>query len=128
MSDLLAEHLLEIRALRQRLEETIYNNDRLREQLERRLGEVERDPGTHTSTSLSLCSYLHSHTDWLRWILTQSILCLTSSSMMNLAATNIFIHGTEEQGQLTSELRFLWGQNQALKEQLNLGSRGTTNE
>ncbi|KAM9518549.1 CDK5 regulatory subunit-associated protein 2 isoform 6-T7 [Salvelinus alpinus] len=86
--DLLAEHLLEIRALRQRLEETIYNNDRLREQLERRLGEVERDP----------------------------------------AATNIFIHGTEEQGQLTSELRFLWGQNQALKEQLNLGSRDKQKE
>ncbi|XP_041753568.2 CDK5 regulatory subunit-associated protein 2 isoform X3 [Coregonus clupeaformis] len=85
---LLAEHLLEIRALRQRLEETIYNNDRLREQLERRLGEVERDP----------------------------------------AATNIFIHGTEEQGQLTSELRFLWGQNQALKEQLNLGSRDKQKE
>ncbi|KAM9518544.1 CDK5 regulatory subunit-associated protein 2 isoform 2-T2 [Salvelinus alpinus] len=85
--DLLAEHLLEIRALRQRLEETIYNNDRLREQLERRLGEVERDP-----------------------------------------ATNIFIHGTEEQGQLTSELRFLWGQNQALKEQLNLGSRDKQKE
>uniref|UniRef100_A0A8C7NDN2 CDK5 regulatory subunit-associated protein 2/Myomegalin coiled coil domain-containing protein n=1 Tax=Oncorhynchus mykiss TaxID=8022 RepID=A0A8C7NDN2_ONCMY len=86
--DLLTEHLLEIRALRQRLEETIYNNDRLREQLERRLGEVERDP----------------------------------------AATNIFIHGTEEQGQLTSELRFLWGQNQALKEQLNLGSRDKQKE
>nr|XP_046146310.1 CDK5 regulatory subunit-associated protein 2-like isoform X2 [Oncorhynchus gorbuscha] len=85
--DLLAEHLLEIRALRQRLEETIYNNDRLREQLERRLGEVERDP-----------------------------------------ATSIFIHGTEEQGQLTSELRFLWGQNQALKEQLNLGSRDKQKE
>uniref|UniRef100_A0A4W5RQV6 CDK5 regulatory subunit associated protein 2 n=1 Tax=Hucho hucho TaxID=62062 RepID=A0A4W5RQV6_9TELE len=85
--DLLAEHLLEIRALRQRLEETIYNNDRLREQLERRLGEVERDP-----------------------------------------ATNLFIHGTEEQSQLTSELRFLWGQNQALKEQLNLGSRDKQKE
>ncbi|KAJ3598439.1 hypothetical protein NHX12_001949 [Muraenolepis orangiensis] len=45
--DLLAEHLQEIRALRQRLEESIQTNDRLREQLERRLAEVERDPDKH---------------------------------------------------------------------------------
>ncbi|XP_018517871.1 CDK5 regulatory subunit-associated protein 2 isoform X1 [Lates calcarifer] len=87
-SDLLAEHLQEIRALRQRLEESIHTNDRLREQLERRLAEVEKDP----------------------------------------AATNIFIHGNEEQSQLANEVRFLWGQNQALKEQLNLGSRDKQRE
>ncbi|XP_040914150.1 CDK5 regulatory subunit-associated protein 2 isoform X2 [Toxotes jaculatrix] len=86
-SDLLAEHLQEIRALRQRLEESIRTNDRLREQLEKRLAEVEKDP-----------------------------------------ATNIFIHGNEEQGQLANEVRFLWGQNQALKEQLNLGSRDKQKE
>ncbi|KAG5834528.1 hypothetical protein ANANG_G00262450 [Anguilla anguilla] len=86
--ELLAEHLQEIRSLRQRLEETIRTNERLREQLERRLAEVEKDP----------------------------------------AATNIFIHGTEEQGQLANELRFLWGQNQALKEQLSLGSRDKQKE
>lgn len=40
------------------------------------------------------------------------------------AATNIFIHGNDEQGQLTNEVRFLWSQNQILKEQLNMGSRG----
>ncbi|XP_034753076.1 myomegalin-like isoform X5 [Etheostoma cragini] len=82
-SDLLAEHLQEIRTLRQRLEESIRTNDHLREQLEKRLAEVEKDP----------------------------------------AATNIFIHGKEEQGQLANEVRYLWGQNQALKEQLSLGSR-----
>ncbi|XP_029940030.1 CDK5 regulatory subunit-associated protein 2-like [Salarias fasciatus] len=86
--DLLAEHLQEIRALRQRLEESIRTNDRLREQLERRLAEVEKDP----------------------------------------AATNIFIHGNEEQSQLANEVRFLWGQNQALKEQLSLGSRDKQKE
>ncbi|MGH0118935.1 UNVERIFIED_CONTAM: hypothetical protein FKN15_054929 [Acipenser sinensis] len=43
--DLLAEHLQEIRSLRQRLEESIRTNDRLREQLERRLAEAEPDPG-----------------------------------------------------------------------------------
>ncbi|XP_059214660.1 CDK5 regulatory subunit-associated protein 2 isoform X2 [Centropristis striata] len=87
-SDLLAEHLQEIRALRQRLEESIRTNDRLREQLEKRLAEVEKDP----------------------------------------AATNIFIHGNEEQSQLANEVRFLWGQNQALKEQLSLGSRDKQKE
>lgn len=46
-SDLLAEHLQEIRALRRRLEESIRTNDRLREQLEKKLAEVEKDPGTH---------------------------------------------------------------------------------
>nr|XP_057905797.1 myomegalin-like isoform X2 [Doryrhamphus excisus] len=78
-ADLLSEHLQEIRALRQRLEESISTNDRLREQLEKKLAEVEKDP-----------------------------------------ATNIFIHGNEEQQQLVNEVRFLWGQNQALKEQLHL--------
>ncbi|XP_053303708.1 CDK5 regulatory subunit-associated protein 2 isoform X4 [Pleuronectes platessa] len=87
-SDLLAEHLQEIRALRQRLEESICTNDRLREQLERRLAEVEKDP----------------------------------------AATNIFIHGNEEQGHLANEVRFLRGQNQALKEELNQGSRDKQRE
>ncbi|XP_072227758.1 uncharacterized protein [Leuresthes tenuis] len=87
-SDLLAEHLLEIRALRQRLEESIRTNDRLREQLEKRLAEVEKDP----------------------------------------ASTNIFIHGHEEQGQLANEVRFLWEQNQALKEQLSMGSRDKQKE
>ncbi|XP_027882324.1 CDK5 regulatory subunit-associated protein 2 isoform X1 [Xiphophorus couchianus] len=87
-SDLLAEHLQEIRALRQRLEESIRTNDLLREQLERKLAEVEKDP----------------------------------------AATNIFIQGSEEQGQLVNEVRFLWEQNQVLKEQLNVGSRDKQKE
>ncbi|XP_054908682.1 CDK5 regulatory subunit-associated protein 2 isoform X3 [Poeciliopsis prolifica] len=86
-SDLLAEHLQEIRALRQRLEESIRTNDRLREQLERKLAEVEKDP-----------------------------------------ATNIFIQGSEEQGQLVNEVCFLWEQNQVLKEQLNVGSRDKQKE
>ncbi|XP_053505270.1 CDK5 regulatory subunit-associated protein 2 isoform X8 [Ictalurus furcatus] len=45
--DWLTEHLQEIRALRQRLEETIRTNERLREQLERKLQQAERDPDTH---------------------------------------------------------------------------------
>ncbi|XP_058843038.1 uncharacterized protein LOC117422421 isoform X2 [Acipenser ruthenus] len=87
-TDLLAEHLQEIRSLRQRLEESIRTNDRLREQLERRLAEAEPDP----------------------------------------ASTNIFIHGSEEQGQLANEVHFLWRQNQTLKDQLSLGSRDKQKE
>ncbi|XP_019738154.1 CDK5 regulatory subunit-associated protein 2 isoform X3 [Hippocampus comes] len=86
-SDVLAEHLEEIRALRRRLEESISTNDRLREQLERRLAEVEKE-----------------------------------------TATNIFIHGNEDQAQLVNEVRSLWGQNQALKEQLNLESKDKQRE
>ncbi|XP_064420348.1 CDK5 regulatory subunit-associated protein 2 isoform X3 [Latimeria chalumnae] len=42
-TDFLAEHLQEIRILRQRLEDSIRTNDRLRKQLEQRLSESERD-------------------------------------------------------------------------------------
>uniref|UniRef100_UPI00398EAB2A CDK5 regulatory subunit-associated protein 2 isoform X3 n=1 Tax=Pristiophorus japonicus TaxID=55135 RepID=UPI00398EAB2A len=45
-ADLLAEHLHEIRCLRQHLEESIRNNDRLRQRLERRLSEAEHDPAS----------------------------------------------------------------------------------
>ncbi|XP_034047375.1 CDK5 regulatory subunit-associated protein 2 isoform X2 [Thalassophryne amazonica] len=86
--DLLAEHLQEIRALRQRLEESIRTNDSLREQLERRLAEVDKDP----------------------------------------AATNIFIHGNEDQGHLAKEVKFLRKQNQSLKEQLSVSSRDKQKE
>lgn len=44
-ADLLEEHLGEIRNLRQRLEESICINDRLREQLEHRLSSTTRDSG-----------------------------------------------------------------------------------
>ncbi|KAM8828804.1 LOW QUALITY PROTEIN: CDK5 regulatory subunit-associated protein 2 [Spinachia spinachia] len=84
---LLAEHLQEICVLRQRLEESINTNDRLREQLEKRLAEVEKDP-----------------------------------------ATNIFIHGNEEQGQLANEVRLLWGQNKVLNDQLSVVSKDKQKE
>lgn len=123
-TDLLAEHLQEIRALRQRLEESIRTNDRLREQLEKRLAEVEKDPGTYCPILSHICNIsAFPH-------LLPSVYLLGNSahkikfSPYNSAATNIFIHGNEEQGQLANEVRFLWGQNQALKEQFNLGSRG----
>ncbi|XP_064371781.1 myomegalin-like [Dromaius novaehollandiae] len=47
-ADLLEEHLLEIRSLRQRLEESICTNDRLREQLEQRLASTGKAGGFST--------------------------------------------------------------------------------
>ncbi|KAF1611335.1 Myomegalin, partial [Eudyptes chrysolophus] len=44
-ADLLEEHLVEIRSLRQRLEESICTNDRLREQLEHRLASTSKASG-----------------------------------------------------------------------------------
>ncbi|XP_024908012.1 myomegalin isoform X4 [Pteropus alecto] len=48
-ADLLEEHLGEIRSLRQRLEESICINDRLREQLEHRLSSAARGSGPASS-------------------------------------------------------------------------------
>ncbi|XP_072823958.1 myomegalin-like [Vicugna pacos] len=52
-ADLLEEHLGEIRNLRQRLEESICINDRLREQLEHRLSSTARGSGRRGSGSTS---------------------------------------------------------------------------
>lgn len=48
-SDLMKEHLREIRSLRQKLEASIQTNDRLRQQLEERLAHTSTEKGnTHT--------------------------------------------------------------------------------
>lgn len=44
-SDLMKEHLREIRTLRQRLEDSIQTNDRLRQQLEERLARTASEKG-----------------------------------------------------------------------------------
>ncbi|XP_048831938.1 LOW QUALITY PROTEIN: myomegalin [Brienomyrus brachyistius] len=48
-TDLMEEHLREIRSLRQRLEDSIRTNDRLRHQLEERLASLGRDGGAPTN-------------------------------------------------------------------------------
>ncbi|XP_045139647.1 myomegalin [Echinops telfairi] len=53
---LLEEHLGEIRNLRQRLEESICINDRLREQLEDRLSAPTRGSGSGSASSTNFCS------------------------------------------------------------------------
>ncbi|XP_053342275.1 myomegalin-like isoform X9 [Clarias gariepinus] len=47
--DLIEEHLCEIRTLRQRLEDSIRTNERLRQQLETRLANASRDGGAPTN-------------------------------------------------------------------------------
>ncbi|XP_074523720.1 myomegalin isoform X2 [Halichoeres trimaculatus] len=48
-SDLMKEHLKEIRSLRQRLEDSIQTNDRLRQQLEERLARTATEKGAPTN-------------------------------------------------------------------------------
>ncbi|KAJ8376155.1 hypothetical protein SKAU_G00067350 [Synaphobranchus kaupii] len=48
-ADLIEEHLKEIRSLRQHLEDSIRTNDRLRQQLEERLGSTCREGGASTN-------------------------------------------------------------------------------
>ncbi|XP_029904757.1 myomegalin isoform X2 [Myripristis murdjan] len=48
-SDLMKEHLREIRSLRQRLEDSIQTNDRLRQQLEEKLANTAREKGAPTN-------------------------------------------------------------------------------
>ncbi|KAG7271993.1 hypothetical protein CRUP_001553, partial [Coryphaenoides rupestris] len=48
-SELMKEHLREIRSLRQRLEDSIQTNDRLRQQLEERLANTAREKGAPTN-------------------------------------------------------------------------------
>ncbi|XP_014405581.1 PREDICTED: myomegalin [Myotis brandtii] len=68
-ADLLEEHLGEIRNLRQRLEESICINDRLREQLEHRLSSTARGSGSTSngySQGLEPTTQLHSENRALR--------------------------------------------------------------
>lgn len=48
-SDLMKEHLREIRSLRQRLEDSIHTNDRLRQQLEEKLARTTTEKGAPTN-------------------------------------------------------------------------------
>ncbi|XP_051021976.1 LOW QUALITY PROTEIN: myomegalin [Acomys russatus] len=68
-ADLLEEHLGEIRSLRQRLEESICVNDRLREQLQRRLSATARESGSTShfySQGLETMPQLYSENRALR--------------------------------------------------------------
>ncbi|KAM7055198.1 myomegalin isoform 5-T5 [Molossus nigricans] len=68
-ADLLEEHLGEIRSLRQRLEESICINDRLREQLEHRLSSTARGSGSTSnfySQGLESAPQLHNENRVLR--------------------------------------------------------------
>ncbi|KAL4635067.1 myomegalin-like [Arapaima gigas] len=105
-SDLIEEHLREIRSLRQRLEDSIQTNDRLRQQLEERLASTGRDSG-RAGLWLSLNT---NHP------LSRSALSLRFP-LCTGAPTNIYIQGLDSVSQLTKD-------NQALKEEnLDLQAR-----
>uniref|UniRef100_A0A3B4VGS6 Olduvai domain-containing protein n=1 Tax=Seriola dumerili TaxID=41447 RepID=A0A3B4VGS6_SERDU len=53
-SDLMKEHLREVRSLRQRLEDSIQTNDRLRQQLEDRLARTATEKGNNTLQNTAL--------------------------------------------------------------------------
>ena len=54
------------------------------------------------------------------------LICLYKDFYLPIG-TNIFVAGSEEPTQLTSELHFLLAQNRTIKEQLNQGARGEHN-
>ncbi|KAI5619970.1 myomegalin isoform X2, partial [Silurus asotus] len=83
-TDLIEEHLREIRSFHRRLEESIQTNERLRQQLAERLGSKIQEGG---------------------------------------APTNIYIQGLDSVSQLSTEVRVLKEENQALQSRLQQASR-----
>jgi len=61
------EHLREIRSLRQRLEDSIQTNDRLRQQLEERLASSTRNGGQRLTHSHSSKKKIHQCVLALKW-------------------------------------------------------------
>ncbi|XP_046692936.1 myomegalin isoform X2 [Silurus meridionalis] len=83
-TDLIEEHLREIRSFHRRLEESIQTNERLRQQLAERIGSKIQEGG---------------------------------------APTNIYIQGLDSVSQLSTEVRVLKEENQALQSRLQQASR-----
>lgn len=109
-TDLMEEHLREIRSLRQRLEDSIRTNDRLRHQLEERLASVGRDGGKkewvalHGTAFPPSCASFHSQH------------CSIAG-----APTNIYIQGLDSLSTLSKENQALMEENLHLK-QANKGT------
>lgn len=109
------EHLREVRSLRQRLEDSIQTNDRLRQQLEDRLARTATEKGNITAVKDTCCvcpSQLDEHP--------------SSSLLPPGAPTNIYIQGLDSVGQLSSEIRLLKEENLSLQKQLKQVTRGRT--
>lgn len=106
-----------MRCLRQRLEESIRTNERLRQQLEERLATTGRDGGAAAS------SYFSSTIQSLP----------ISNTLKNLyfcppgAPTNIYIQGLDTVTQLSNDIRVLKDENLTLQSRLQ-ASTGTANE
>ncbi|KAK3542637.1 hypothetical protein QTP86_031335 [Hemibagrus guttatus] len=103
-TDLMEEHLREIRSLHQRLEDSIQTNERLRRQLAQRLGSRIQDGGLILQSPH--CLFLSSGE------MINSVLLQTSTSK-----------GLDSVSQLSNEVRVLKEENQALQRQLQQASR-----
>lgn len=102
---MIEEHLQEVRCLRQRLEESIRTNERLRLQLEEKLAS-----NGHEGGDLSSCLILKN---------TEGQLCLIIIILYRSgAATNIYIQGLDTVTQLSNEIRVLKEENLALQSRL----------
>lgn len=114
------EHLREIRSLRQRLEDSIQTNDRLRQQLEERLARTATEKG-NTQIFLLIMSY----TLYWSWHVFTSKWWDSSVPVFPPGApTNIYIQGLDSVGQLSSEIRLLKEENISLQNQLKQATRG----
>ncbi|XP_057577655.1 CDK5 regulatory subunit-associated protein 2 isoform X4 [Hippopotamus amphibius kiboko] len=119
--DLLMEHIQEIRSLRERLEESIKTNEKLRRQLER--GGSECDQGGKSFPEVPSRLPVKFHQPEVA-----HDRVLASPEAGRAGSTNVFTYGSELHNSLTSEIRFLRKQNQALNTMLAKGSRDKQKE
>ncbi|KAG7231431.1 hypothetical protein INR49_011941, partial [Caranx melampygus] len=123
-SDLMKEHLREVRSLRQRLEDSIQTNDRLRQQLEDRLARTATEKGNHTlQTGSSSVLWLH-----VQEKAEHPFSSLLPVPLLSSAPTNIYIQGLDSVGQLSSEIRLLKEENMSLLNQLKQVTREGSKE
>lgn len=135
------EHLREIRSLRQRLEDSIHTNDRLRQQLEEKLARTTTEKGNRDKQSAGLKvlksiefssnKICYRNFIALNWIYKDGFFChsLIFHSSVSIsskgAPTNIYIQGLESVNQLASEIRLLKEENVSLQNQLKQVTKGT---
>ena len=134
-SDLMKEHLREVRGLRQRLEDSIQTNDRLRQQLEDRLARTAAEKGEQTTASEEFRTNGSRNGFLVLDILLFKAFPSTPPHIHPSffssvppsppgAPTNIYIQGLDSVGQLSSEIRLLKEENASLQDQLKQATRG----
>lgn len=103
--NLIEEHLQEVRCLRQRLEESIRTNERLRQQLEERLSFGGQGGGEGFLNRTAIIHDMKSH-------------LFKFFFFPSGAPTNIYIQGMDSVTQLSNEIRILKQENLTLQSRL----------